>query len=62
MYRVRDGYPTCEIAVPINQLLLKPEEIVATLQKPSAEVKTYPFTVISGSFVASGEWSPCFHY
>jgi len=50
-YRIREGYPTCDIIVPMDQLLLKPEEIVATLQKPSAEVKTYAFAVFVDLFI-----------
>jgi len=40
-YRMREGYPVCDVAFPTSQLLLKPDEIVATLQKPPAEVTTY---------------------
>jgi len=40
-YRMREGYPVCDVAFSTSQLLLKPDDIVATLQKPPAEVTTY---------------------
>ena len=40
-YRMREGYPVCDVSLPTSQLLLKPDDIVATLQKPPAEVTTY---------------------
>lgn len=35
-YRMWEGYPVCDVSFPTSQLLLKLDDIVATVQKPPA--------------------------
>jgi len=46
-YRLRQGFPLCNKVTECTKFTIKPDEIVATLQKPIDEVKKMPLRIVT---------------
>jgi len=47
-YRLRQGFPVCDTLPPCNSVHIQPDQIVTTLQQPTAEVHRHLVTHYSG--------------